>query len=49
LYAFSRAASAGFITKRLSKSIWSLLLSINKRMGRRKVLEIGRDIGFYFD
>jgi hypothetical protein len=32
---------AGFITKRLSKSIWSLLLSINKRMGRRKVLEIG--------
>jgi hypothetical protein len=31
---------AGFITKRLSKSIWSLLLS-NKRMGRRKVLEIG--------
>jgi hypothetical protein len=30
---------AGFM-KRLSKSIWSLL-SINKRMGRRKVLEIG--------
>lgn len=32
---------AGFITKRLSKSIWSLLLSINKKMGRRKVLESG--------
>jgi hypothetical protein len=27
---------AGFITKRLSKSIWSLLLSINKRMGAEK-------------
>jgi hypothetical protein len=32
---------AGFITKRLSKSIWSVLLTINKKMGRRKVLEIG--------
>ena len=32
---------AGFISKRLSKSIWNLLLIINKKMGRRKVLEIG--------
>jgi hypothetical protein len=32
---------AGFISKRLSKFIWSVLLVINKKMGRRKVLEIG--------
>lgn len=32
---------AGFITKRLSKSIWSILLVINKKMGRRKILQIG--------
>jgi hypothetical protein len=32
---------AGFLTKRLSKFIWSLLLVLNKKMGRRKVLEIG--------
>jgi hypothetical protein len=32
---------AGFLTKRLSKSIWSLLLLLNKKMGRRKVLELG--------
>jgi hypothetical protein len=41
---------AGFITKRLSKSIWSLLLSINKRMAQKSVGNWrGRDIGFYFD
>lgn len=32
---------AGFITKRLSKSIWSLLLAINNKTGRKKVLELG--------
>ncbi|WP_367755537.1 ion channel [Flavobacterium sp. WC2430] len=32
---------AGFISKRLSKSIWSLLLVINKKTGRKKVLELG--------
>jgi hypothetical protein len=32
---------AGFITKRLSKSIWSILLVVNRKMGRRKVLESG--------
>jgi hypothetical protein len=32
---------AGFLTRRLSKSIWSLLLVINKKMGRRKVLQFG--------
>jgi len=32
---------AGFISKRLSISIWRVLLAINKKMGHRKVLEIG--------
>lgn len=32
---------AGFISKRLSKAIWSILLAINKKMGRRKILQIG--------
>ena len=32
---------AGFLTRRLSKSIWSLLLVVNKKMGRRKVLQFG--------
>tara|TARA_R110000868_G_scaffold408400_1_gene691518 strand:- start:566 stop:1639 length:1074 start_codon:yes stop_codon:yes gene_type:complete len=32
---------AGFISKRLSKSIWSTLLKINKKTGRKKVLELG--------
>ena len=32
---------AGFLTKRLSMSIWNILLVINKKMGRRKVLEMG--------
>ncbi|MDG2431440.1 potassium channel family protein [Flavobacterium sp.] len=32
---------AGFLTRRLSKSIWSALLRINKKMGRRKVLQFG--------
>jgi hypothetical protein len=40
---------AGFITKRLSKSIWSLL-SINKEWAQKSVGNWrGRDIGFYFD
>jgi hypothetical protein len=32
---------AGFITKRLSKFIWSVLLLINKKTAGRKVLRIG--------
>jgi hypothetical protein len=32
---------AGFISKRLSISIWKVLLAINKKGGRRKVLEHG--------
>lgn len=32
---------AGFITKRLSKSIWTVFLAINKKMGRRKILQAG--------
>ncbi len=32
---------AGFISKRLSKSIWSTLLILNKKTGRKKVLELG--------
>ena len=32
---------AGFITKRLSKFIWHVLLVINKKSGRKKILEIG--------
>ncbi|UQD55279.1 potassium channel family protein [Flavobacterium sp. K5-23] len=32
---------AGFISKRLSKSIWSTLLIINKKTGRKKILELG--------
>jgi hypothetical protein len=32
---------AGFLTRRLSKSIWSTLLIINKKMGRKKVLQFG--------
>jgi len=31
----------GFITKRLSKSIWNVLLIIHKKVGRKKVLELG--------
>ncbi|TDD99317.1 ion channel [Flavobacterium cellulosilyticum] len=32
---------AGFISKRLSTSIWRVLLVLNKKMGHRKVLELG--------
>lgn len=32
---------AGFISKRISKSIWNLLLRINDKTGRKKVLELG--------
>lgn len=32
---------AGFISKRLSKSIWSILLLIHKKMGQRKILQVG--------
>lgn len=32
---------AGFISKRISTFIWSVLLVINKKMGSRKVLELG--------
>jgi len=32
---------AGFLTRRLSKSIWSVLLVVNKKMGQRKVLQFG--------
>lgn len=32
---------AGFITKRLSKSIWTVFLAINKKMGHRKILQAG--------
>jgi len=32
---------AGFLTRRLSKSIWSVLLVVNKKMGHRKVLQFG--------
>ncbi len=32
---------AGFITKRLSKTIWTVLLAIHKKTGARKPLEMG--------
>lgn len=32
---------AGFITKRLSKTIWTILLAIHKKTGARKHLELG--------
>ncbi len=32
---------AGFITKRLSKTIWTVLLAIHKKTGARKPLELG--------
>jgi len=32
---------AGFISKRLSKSIWNILLIIKRKTGRSKVLELG--------
>ena len=32
---------AGFISKRLSKSIWNVLLKLTKKTGRRKILELG--------
>ncbi|MEQ9378654.1 MAG: ion channel [Imperialibacter sp.] len=32
---------AGFITKRLSKAIWRVMLAISKRVGSRKFLELG--------
>ncbi|MBK5194006.1 MAG: two pore domain potassium channel family protein, partial [Flavobacteriaceae bacterium] len=32
---------AGFITKRLSKTIWTLLLAIHKKTGAGKLLEMG--------
>lgn len=32
---------AGFITKRLSKTIWTVLLAIHKKTGARKQLELG--------
>jgi hypothetical protein len=35
------ARGAGFITKRLSKAIWKVLLAITRNVGSRKVLEMG--------
>ncbi len=35
------ARGAGFITKRLSKTIWTVLLAIHKKTGSRKPLELG--------
>lgn len=35
---------AGFITRRLSKAIWKLLLRLNKNRGNRKILEKGGSI-----
>ncbi|MEZ7499026.1 potassium channel family protein [Flavobacterium sp. Arc3] len=32
---------AGFISKRLSKSIWNILLILTKKTGRRKILDLG--------
>jgi hypothetical protein len=32
---------AGFLTKRLSKTIWSVLLLLSNKTGRKKVLELG--------
>lgn len=32
---------AGFITKRLSKLIWRLLLLVNNKLGKRKILDYG--------
>ena len=31
---------AGFISKRLAKTIWRILLVLNKQMGKRKILEM---------